>query len=210
MHGTVEVKSLMCDVPICHVLCSRMATSMLALTGHLPRTREALRELAEMPHPPLRHPRDIAGIQLIQLDIISDSSLCMRPNPKPKKWNNEKGIRQLQEHMETIMPSMHKTWQANFYAMPGATAKDIVDLAKRAKDRFAERQAASQTKIYHFAIVSWCCNEAASMQQMKGTGLCRAIDLTTTMVEGAARAKEALQHYDAGMIIGPARRHVAH
>ena len=57
MHGTVEVKSLMCDVPICHVLCSRMATSMLAITGHLPRTQEALRELAEMPHPPPHHPR---------------------------------------------------------------------------------------------------------------------------------------------------------
>ena len=43
------------------------------------------------------------------------------------------------------------------------------------------------------------------MQQVKGTGLCRAIDLTTTTVEGAVRAKEALEHYDAGMILGPAR-----
>ena len=57
---------------------------MLELTGHLPRTRECLRRLAEMPHPPLRHPRELAGVQMIHLDIISDSILCIRPSPKPK------------------------------------------------------------------------------------------------------------------------------
>ena len=95
--------------------------------------------------------------------------------------------------------------QVNFYALPGATAKDIVDLAKRAKYRFAERQAGSRVKICHFAVVSWCCNEAASMQQVKRAGLCRAIDLTTTMVEGATKARDALEHYDAGIVLGPAR-----
>ena len=170
MHGTCEVKGLIADAPICHKTCSRMASSMLELSGHLPRTRECLRRLAETQHPPLRHPRELAGVQTIHLDIISDSSLCIRPSPKPTSWNSSKGIKQLQERMEELMPSTNKMWQVNFYALPGATAKDIVDLAQRAKSCFAERQAASPSvKIHHFALVSWCCNEAASMSQVKGT-----------------------------------------
>ena len=43
------------------------------------------------------------------------------------------------------------------------------------------------------------------MSQVKGTGLCRGSDLTPAMVDGAILAKSALSHYDAGMLLGPAR-----
>ena len=108
--------------------------------------------------------------------------------------------------MEELMPEANKMWQIHLYAAPGATAKDIVDLAQKAKSCFAERQAATPSvKIHHFALVSWCCNEAASMSQVKGTGLFKGSDLTPTMIDNAILAKSALSHYDAGMLLGPAR-----
>ena len=108
--------------------------------------------------------------------------------------------------MEELMPEANTVWQINFYASPGATAKDIVDLAQKAKSCFAERQAANPAvKIHHFALVSWCCNEAASMSHVKSTGLCKGSDLTQAMIDNAVLAKTALSHYDAGMLLGPAR-----
>ena len=183
-----------------------MASSMLELSGHIPRTRECVRRLAESPHPPLRHPRELAEVQMIHLEIISDSSLCIRPSPKPKSLKSSKGINQLKARVEELMPDANNMWTITSYAMPGATAKDIVDLAQKAKSCFAERQAANPAvKIHHFALVSWCCNEAASMSHVKCTGLCKGSDLTQAMIDGAILAKSALFHYDAGMLLGPAR-----
>ena len=92
MHGTCEVRGMITDVPGCYKACSRIASSLLELSGHLPETRKSLRRLAEMPHPPLHHPRDLAKVHFIHLDIISDSSLCIRPAQKSKNWKTSKGL----------------------------------------------------------------------------------------------------------------------
>ena len=206
MHGTCEVRGMITDVPGCYKACSRIASSLLELSGHLPETRKSLRRLAEMPHPPLHHPRDLAKVHFIHLDIISDSSLCIRPAQKSKNWKNIKGINQLKARVEELMPDAKTVWQINFYAESGATAKDIPRIAEKAKKCFAERQAANPAiKIHHFALVSWCCNEAASMGIVKSTGHHKGIDLTQAMIDSAILANSALSEYDAGMLLGPAR-----
>ena len=108
---------------------------------------------------PQEHPRQRANDNKVQLDIISDSSLCLRPSKKPRGWKFDKGVRKLQTKIQDMIS---ESWQVSIYAMPGAKAADLAELTEQAKLRFAERQAASPDKIAHFAVVSWCCNEASS------------------------------------------------